>query len=157
MNIIGIALTVILGLVVCRIGLFTWKGVIISGIVGLIIWAIIDFIFGYQLGMWNYYHHKWWSSSYFFGLYPGFIRCGISTWFIWLLSKDRRYAFVLCVLLVGVFEESMGYLRHSWSYDCSILLVSFGWLGYVGLSIMAVNLLLSVNRIEAQHEDNEAS
>ncbi len=109
----------------------------VAATVGLLIGAAMDWLLGYQMGLWYYTHHPYWMPDYFYLLYPAWVLASVML----VVLKDivsnwmPRLGGVVLVVTTGMIamgiHEAVGAARDAWRYDAPVWLVLAGWPVYI--------------------------
>jgi len=121
-----------------------FKTVALAGAIGMAMGALTDWFLGYEMGLYHYTHHAYWSPDYFYLIYPAWAMSGIITWEIWMILEEKLRSvwwrlLAVAVLMAG-YSELVGLLRNCWHYTCPLWVAGIGWLAYVFVLVLLVNI-----------------
>lgn len=134
------ALAILAILVIVNRKLFnypSWNLLALYLILGAGSGLLLDYLFGYHLGLWWYTHHEWYAPDYWLFLIPAWAMTLTIYVLAWHLISNKIkipwLAFLVYCIIVPCEGEAINFLwRHSWGYQAPLPLLIIGWVILLG-------------------------
>lgn len=111
-----------------------------SAAIGLLLGMYLDYVCGYESGMWEYTRHPYWEASYWEVLPAMWAMFGVYVVITW-----RKIGWFCIPLMIGL-HEGYGVIRGSWHYSVDWWAVIVGWIPLIIAIVLAMNLIEAKRR-----------